>query len=68
VLYPPPALVQELAAGEPGPSLDEPQGEAYGAWVQEIDQRADQVENGTAELVDWAVARDQIAERLKARR
>jgi putative addiction module component (TIGR02574 family) len=38
------------------------------AWIDEIERRADQVENGTAQLVDWDVAREQIAQRLKARR
>lgn len=38
------------------------------AWVDEIDRRAQEVEDGSAQMVDWEVARDQIAQRLKARR
>lgn len=49
-------------------SLQNPDADADTAWIEEIDRRAQQVENGTAQLVDWDVARAQIAERLKARR
>jgi putative addiction module component (TIGR02574 family) len=49
-------------------SLENPEAEAEAAWIAEIDRRAEQVENGTAQLVDWEIARDQIAQRLKARR
>lgn len=38
------------------------------AWVDEIDRRAQEVENGTAELVDWDTARPRIAQRLQTRR
>lgn len=44
------------------------EGDVEGAWIEEIDRRAEQVENGTAKLVDWESARDEIAGRLKARR
>ena len=44
------------------------EGDVDEAWVEEIDRRAEQVENGTAKLVDWDTARDEIARRLKARR
>lgn len=37
------------------------------AWLAEIDRRAQDVEDGSAEFVDWDVARSQIAQRLKAR-
>ena len=49
-------------------SLQNPDTDADAAWIEEIDRRAQQVENGTAPLVDWEVARDRIAQRLKARR
>jgi putative addiction module component (TIGR02574 family) len=44
------------------------EGDVEGAWIDEIDRRAQEVENGTAKLVDWDAARDEIARRLKARR
>jgi putative addiction module component (TIGR02574 family) len=37
-------------------------------WLDEIERRAQEVEDGSAQLVDWNVAREQIAQRLKARR
>ncbi len=43
-------------------------GDVEAAWVEEIDRRAQQVEDGTAELVEWDLAREKIAQRLKARR
>ena len=49
-------------------SLQDPDVDAEAAWVEEIDRRAQQVEDGTAQLVDWDVAREQIARGLKARR
>ena len=49
-------------------SLLNPDADADAAWIEEIDRRAQQVETGTAPLVDWDLARDQIAQRLKARR
>lgn len=49
-------------------SLQSPDTDADAAWVQEIDRRAQQIEDGSAQLVDWEVAREQIASRLKARR
>lgn len=30
------------------------------AWLHEIERRANEVENGSAQLVDWDVAREQI--------
>ena len=38
------------------------------AWVSELERRAHEVENGTAKLVDWQNAREQIVQRIKARR
>lgn len=49
-------------------SLQDPDVDAEAAWIEELDRRAQQVEDGTAQLVDWDVARDQIAQGLKARR
>ena len=49
-------------------SLQSPDPDAEAAWVEEVDSRAQQIEDGTAQLVDWEIARDQIASRLKARR
>lgn len=43
-------------------------GDADAAWVEEIDRRAQEVESGVAKLVDWDTARDEIAQRLRARR
>ena len=37
-------------------------------WVEEIDRRAQEVADGSAQIIDWDVARDHIAQRLKARR
>ncbi|MEY4580849.1 MAG: hypothetical protein RL701_5552 [Pseudomonadota bacterium] len=52
-------ILQSLEASDPS---------AEAAWLDEIERRAEQVEDGTAQLVDWDVARDQIARALKARR
>jgi putative addiction module component (TIGR02574 family) len=43
-------------------------GDTDAAWAEEIDRRAQEVESGTAKLVDWDTVRDQIAQRLRARR
>lgn len=43
-------------------------GDVEAPWVEEIERRAQEVEDGTAELIEWDVARDEIAQRLKARR
>jgi putative addiction module component (TIGR02574 family) len=37
-------------------------------WLDEIERRAQEVEDGSANLVDWNIAREQIAQRLKAGR
>jgi putative addiction module component (TIGR02574 family) len=42
--------------------------DAEGAWLAELDRRAQAVADGTAELIDWDQARERIAARLKARR
>jgi putative addiction module component (TIGR02574 family) len=47
---------------------DADEGDVEAAWVDELDRRASEVEAGTAKLVDWEVAREEIAQRLKARR
>jgi putative addiction module component (TIGR02574 family) len=44
------------------------EGDLDAAWLEEIDRRAEEVERGTAKLVDWESARNEIAQRLKARR
>jgi len=50
-------------------SLDEAtEADASEAWIEELDQRAQAVANGTAALVDWADAEKRISARLKARR
>jgi putative addiction module component (TIGR02574 family) len=47
---------------------DADEGDVEAAWIDEIDRRANAVEKGTAKLVEWDVARHEIAERVKARR
>lgn len=47
---------------------DVDEGDIEAEWVEEINRRASEVDNGTAKLVDWDVARHEIAERLKTRR
>jgi putative addiction module component (TIGR02574 family) len=47
---------------------DVDEGDVEAEWLDEIDRRASEVESGTAKLVDWDVARHEIAERIKARR
>ena len=58
-------LAREILESLQNPDAD---ADADAAWIEEIDRRAQEVENGTAPLVDWDVARGQIAQRLKARR
>jgi len=57
-------LAQELLR-----SLDEP-GEAgiETAWLTEISRRASEVADGSVQAVDWEVARERIASRLRDRR
>ncbi len=50
-------------------SLDEgEEADAAGEWLTEINRRAQQVENGTASLVDWDVAHTQVRAELASRR
>lgn len=56
-------LAHELLA-----SLDE--GEDAGtaeAWLEEIDRRAREVEDGTASLEEWSAVRDRLARRWAAK-
>ena len=63
-----PAKERAKLAREILQSLQTPDPGADAAWIDEIDRRAQEIEDGTAQLVDWESARDQIANRLKARR
>ena len=47
---------------------DVDEGDLEAPWLEEIDRRAKEVEDGTAKLVDWESARNDLAQRLKARR
>ncbi|HYI02481.1 addiction module protein [Hyalangium sp.] len=48
-------------------SLDEQEDPtAADAWLAELDQRAREVENGTAELEDWEVVRERLARRWRS--
>ena len=38
------------------------------AWVAELERRARQIADGSVEVLDWEVARDRIARRLRERR
>lgn len=49
-------------------SLDEATDEVDAAWAREIGRRAQEVADGTVELVDWETARERIARRLRERR
>ncbi len=50
-------------------SLDEDSDAAVdAAWVNEIVRRAREVADGTVEAVDWDVARERIAQKLRERR
>lgn len=56
-----------LIAAELNASLDSPE-EVAKAWAHEIRRRADDIANGSAELVDKDVALAEIRERLRAGR
>ncbi len=57
-------LVQELLR-----SLDEPEeGDIETAWLSEITRRAGEVADGSVQAVDWEIARQRIAIRLRDRR
>ena len=50
-------------------SLDDSRDEDVdAAWVQEITRRAREIADGTVQPVDWEVARERIASRLRERR
>ena len=38
------------------------------AWLAEVERRAHEIADGTVEPVDWEVARERIARRLRERR
>ncbi len=50
-------------------SLDEPADPgAASAWVQEIEKRARELDDGAVEAVDWDATRTRILKRLQQRR
>jgi putative addiction module component (TIGR02574 family) len=50
-------------------SLDESKDpDAAQAWLEELDRRARDVVDGTAQLEDWTEVRDRIEARLRARK
>jgi putative addiction module component (TIGR02574 family) len=49
-------------------SLDEAGEDVDAAWAAEITRRARELADGTVEPVDWEVARERIARRLRERR
>jgi putative addiction module component (TIGR02574 family) len=49
-------------------SLDEAADDVDADWAHEIGRRAQEVADGTVELVDWETARERIARRLRERR
>lgn len=57
-------LVEELTASLPSDFLGK---EIEGAWLSEIDRRSNEIDAGTAELLEWSDVREQIAQR-RARR
>lgn len=42
--------------------------DADAAWIAEIERRARELDDGSVESVDWATARERIAQRLRERR
>jgi putative addiction module component (TIGR02574 family) len=57
-------LAQELLR-----SLDEPaEADIETAWLSEIARRASEVADGSVQAVDWEIARERIANRLRDRR
>jgi hypothetical protein len=40
--------------------------DAADAWLAELDQRAREVENGTAELENWDVVRERLTQRWRS--
>jgi putative addiction module component (TIGR02574 family) len=57
-------LVEELTASLHGGFASE---EIEKAWLDEIDRRSREIDDGTAELVEWSDVRKRLAER-RARR
>ena len=57
-------IVEELTASLP---TDFASKEIEHAWLEEIGRRSDEIDAGTAEILDWSDAREQIAQR-RARR
>jgi len=57
-------LVEELTASLHGGFASD---EIEKAWMDEIDRRSQEIDAGTADLVEWSEVREQLAER-RARR
>lgn len=57
-------LAHELLRSLDGP----PDPDVEAAWITEIERRARELADGSVEPVDWEVARDRIARRLRERR
>jgi putative addiction module component (TIGR02574 family) len=57
-------LVEELAASLPNDFASK---ELERAWLDEISRRSDEIDAGTAEMLEWSEVRKQIAQR-RARR
>jgi putative addiction module component (TIGR02574 family) len=57
-------LVQELAASLPSEFANK---DVEKAWLDEIGRRSDEIDAGTAEMLEWSDVREQIAQR-RARR
>ena len=57
-------LVQELAASLPSDFASK---EIAQAWLDEVGRRSNEIDAGTAELLEWSDVREQIAQR-RARR
>lgn len=55
-------------AGEILASLDaDTDGNVEGLWLEEVNRRSDEIDAGTAELVDWSDVRERIDRRLRGR-
>jgi putative addiction module component (TIGR02574 family) len=57
-------LVQALAASLPSDFANK---DVEKAWLDEIGRRSDEIDAGTAEMLEWSDVREQIAQR-RARR
>jgi putative addiction module component (TIGR02574 family) len=57
-------LIEELTASLDGSFASD---EIEQAWMQEIERRSQEIDAGTAELVEWSEVRERIAQR-RARR